>query len=190
MFTRHKGEVLLVIGAITFAFNGIVSKLLLQADLSEWRLVQVRTGGAFLFLITYVLLTNAKSLKVTQKELPLLITYSVFGFALVQFGYFIAISRMNISMALIIEFTAPIWIVLWIKFVRKSVVAKDMWVAIALSLLGLILVAKVWQGFAFDLIGSLGALGAALALAGACHAADGGRGGCDRWPVLSGAPDV
>ena len=86
MFKRHKGEVLLVIGAIAFAFNGIVSKLLLQADLSEWRLVQVRTGGAFLFLFTYVLLTNAKSLKVTKKELPLLITYSVFGFALVQFG--------------------------------------------------------------------------------------------------------
>jgi drug/metabolite transporter (DMT)-like permease len=68
-------------------------------------------------------------------------------------------------LVLIIEFTAPIWIVLWIKFVRKSVVAKDMWIAIALSLLGLILVAKAWQGFVFDLIGTLGALGAALALA-------------------------
>jgi drug/metabolite transporter (DMT)-like permease len=68
-------------------------------------------------------------------------------------------------LVLIIEFTAPIWIVLWIKFVRKSVVAKDMWVAIALSLLGLILVAKAWQGFVFDLLGTLGALGAALALA-------------------------
>jgi drug/metabolite transporter (DMT)-like permease len=85
---------------------------------------------------------------------------------MVQLGYFIGISRgVPLSLVLIIEFTAPIWIVLWIKFVRKSVVAKDMWVAIALSLLGLILVAKAWQGFVFDLIGSLGALGAALALA-------------------------
>ena len=124
MFTRHKGEVLLVIGAIAFAFNGIVSKIVLQAGLSEWRLVQIRTGGAFLFLVTYVLLTNAKSLKITKKELPLLITYSLFGFAIVQFGYFIAISRMNISMALIIEFTAPIWIVLWIKYVRKVICSK------------------------------------------------------------------
>jgi drug/metabolite transporter (DMT)-like permease len=40
-----------------------------------------------------------------------------------------------------------------------------MWTAIALSLIGLILVAKVWQGFAFDLIGILGAVGAAIALA-------------------------
>ena len=165
MFTRHKGEVLLVIGAITFAFNGIVSKLLLQADLSEWRLVQVRTGGAFLFLFAYVLLTNAKSLKITRKELPLLITYSVFGFALVQFGYFIAISRMNISMALIIEFTAPVWIVLWIKYVRKSFVPKDMWVAISLAFIGMLLLAQVWKGMTLDAVGLLSAFLTAFALA-------------------------
>jgi drug/metabolite transporter (DMT)-like permease len=40
-----------------------------------------------------------------------------------------------------------------------------MWSAIALSLIGLILVAKVWEGFTFDLFGTLGALGAAIALA-------------------------
>jgi len=165
MFTRHKGEVLLVIGAIAFAFNGIVSKLLLQADLSEWRLVQVRTGGAFLFLFTYVLLRNAKSLKVTKKELPLLITYSVFGFALVQFGYFIAISRMNISMALIIEFTAPIWIVLWIKYVRKAFVPNDMWIAISLAFIGMLLLAQVWKGMTLDPLGLFSAFLTAFALA-------------------------
>jgi len=165
MFTRHKGEVLLVIGAIAFAFNGIVSKIVLQAGLSEWRMVQIRTGGAFLILITYVLLTNAKSLKVTRKELPLLITYSLFGFAIVQFGYFIAISRMHVSMALIIEFTAPIWIVLWIKYVRKSFVPKDMWVAISLAFIGMLLLAQVWKGMTLDTLGVVAAFLDAFALA-------------------------
>jgi len=165
MLTRHKGEVLLVIGAIAFAFNGIVAKIVMQAGLSEWRMVQIRTGGAFLFLVTYVLLTNAKSLKVTKKELPLLITYSLFGFAIVQFGYFIAISRMNISMALIIEFTAPIWIVLWIKYVRKSFVPKDMWIAISLAFIGMLLLAQVWKGMTLDTIGVIAAFLDAFALA-------------------------
>jgi len=165
MFTRHKGEVLLVIGAIAFAFNGIVSKIVLQAGLSEWRMVQIRTGGAFLILITYVLLTNAKSLKVTRKELPLLITYSLFGFAIVQFGYFIAISRMHVSMALIIEFTAPIWIVLWIKYVRKSFVPKDMWIAISLAFIGMLLLAQVWKGMTLDTLGVVAAFLDAFALA-------------------------
>jgi drug/metabolite transporter (DMT)-like permease len=134
--------------------------------MTTFRLAQVRALGTFflLFLITYI--QDRNSLKAERREIPTLLFYGVFGYAMVQLGYFIGISRgVPLSLVLIIEFTAPIWIVLWIKFVRKSVVAKDMWVAIALSLLGLILVAKAWQGFVFDLIGTLGALGAALALA-------------------------
>ena len=165
MFTRHKGEVFLIIGATAFALNGIVAKMVMQNGLSEWRMLQVRTGGAFIVLLAYVLLTNYKSLKVKVSELPLLITYSVVGFALVQFGYFIAISRMHVSMALIIEFTAPIWIVLWIKYVRKSYVPKDMWIAVSLAFVGMLLLAQVWDGMTLDTIGVIAAFLDALALA-------------------------
>ena len=165
MLNKHRGELYLVIGAIFFSMNGVVVTLVLD-HMTTFRLAQVRALGTFflLFLITFI--QDRKSLKAERREIPTLLFYGVFGYAMVQLGYFIGISRgVPLSLVLIIEFTAPIWIVLWIKFVRKSVVAKDMWVAIALSLLGLILVAKVWQGFSFDLIGSFGALGAALALA-------------------------
>jgi len=165
MLNKHRGELYLVIGAIFFSLNGVIVTLVLD-HMTTFRLAQVRALGTFflLFLITFI--QDRNSLKAERREIPTLIFYGVFGYAMVQLGYFIGISRgVPLSLVLIIEFTAPIWIVLWIKFVRKSVVAKDMWVAIALSLLGLILVAKAWQGFVFDLLGTLGALGAALALA-------------------------
>ncbi len=165
MLNKHRGELYLVIGAVFFSLNGVIVTLVLD-HMTTFRLAQVRAIGTFflLFLITFI--QDRNSLKAQRSEFPTLIFYGVFGYAMVQLGYFIGISRgVPLSLVLIIEFTAPIWIVLWIKFVRKSVVAKDMWVAIALSLLGLIMVAKVWEGFAFDLIGSFGALGAALALA-------------------------
>jgi drug/metabolite transporter (DMT)-like permease len=165
MLNKHRGELYLVIGAIFFSLNGVIVTLVLD-QMTTFRLAQVRALGTFflLFLITFI--QDRNSLKAERREIPTLIFYGVFGYAMVQLGYFIGISRgVPLSLVLIIEFTAPIWIVLWIKFVRKSVVAKDMWVAIALSLLGLILVAKAWQGFVFDLLGTLGALGAALALA-------------------------
>jgi drug/metabolite transporter (DMT)-like permease len=152
-------------GAIFFSMNGVIVTLVLD-HMTTFRLAQVRAIGTFflLFLITYI--QDRNSLKAERREIPTLLFYGVFGYAMVQLGYFIGISRgVPLSLVLIIEFTAPIWIVLWIKFGRKSVVAKDMWVAITLSLLGLILVAKAWQGFVFDLLGTLGALGAALALA-------------------------
>ena len=165
MLNKHRGELYLVIGALFFSLNGVIVTLVLD-HMTTFRLAQARAIGTFflLFLITFI--QDRNSLKAERREIPTLIFYGVFGYAMVQLGYFIGISRgVPLSLVLIIEFTAPIWIVLWIKFVRKSVVAKDMWVAIALALLGLILVAKVWQGFSFDLIGTFGALGAALALA-------------------------
>jgi drug/metabolite transporter (DMT)-like permease len=129
-------------------------------------LAQIRAVGALVFLLAIALIIDRKSLAATPKQMPKLFLYGIVGFAMVQLGYFIGIARgVPLSVVLIIEFTAPIWIVLWIKFVRKGKVAKDMWTAIALSLIGLVLVAKVWQGFTFDLIGILGAAGAALALA-------------------------
>jgi len=165
MLNKHRGELYLVIGAIFFSLNGVIVTLVLD-HMSTYRLAQVRAIGTFflLFLITFI--QDRNSLKAERREIPTLIFYGVFGYAMVQLGYFIGIAQgVPLSLVLIIEFTAPIWIVLWIKFVRKTVVSKDMWIAIALSLLGLILVAKVWQGFAFDLLGTLGALGAAMALA-------------------------
>ena len=165
MLSKYRGEFYLVIGAIFFSFNGVIVTLVLD-HMTTFRLAQVRAIGTFflLFLITFI--QDRKSLKAERREIPTLIFYGIFGYAMVQLGYFIGISRgVPLSLVLILEFTAPIWIVLWIKFVRKTEVAKDMWVAIALALFGLILVAKVWQGFVFDLIGTLGAIGAAMALA-------------------------
>ncbi len=50
MFTRYKGEILTLLGAIFFSFNGVIAKLVLTSGLSSMRLTQVRCGGAFVFL--------------------------------------------------------------------------------------------------------------------------------------------
>jgi drug/metabolite transporter (DMT)-like permease len=165
MLNKHRGEFYLVIGAIFFSLNGVIVTLVLD-HMTTFRLAQVRAIGTFFLLFIITFIQDRNSLKAERREIPTLIFYGVFGYAMVQLGYFIGIAQgVPLSLVLIIEFTAPIWIVLWIKFVRKGAVANDMWAAIALSLLGLIFVAKVWEGFTFDLFGTLGALGAALALA-------------------------
>lgn len=165
MLNRHRGELYIVLGALFFSLNGVIVTLVLD-HMTTFRLAQIRAVGAFAFLFLITFIQDRNSLKAKRHEIPTLIIYGVVGFAMVQLGYFIGISRgVPLSLVLIIEFTAPIWIVLWIKFVRKGAVARDMWAAITLSLIGLILVTKVWQGFAFDLLGILSAIGAAIALA-------------------------
>lgn len=164
MLKKHRGELYLLLGALTFSVNGIFSTVVLE-HMSAFRLAQIRAISAALILLTYALIRRRDLLKFTRKEIPLLAAYGVVGFALVNVGYFLGIERgLPLGLVLILEFTAPIWVVLWIKYVRKGYVARDMWVAIALALAGLILVAKVWEGFTFDLLGTAGALGSAFAL--------------------------
>ena len=106
----------------------------------------MRCGGAFLFLGTYVFLRYRHKFRTTRQELPWLITYGLVGFLAVQTFYFIAITRMHVSIGLIIEFTAPIWIVLWIRYVMKKHVPPEMWIAIVLAFSGLLCIAQVWKG--------------------------------------------
>jgi drug/metabolite transporter (DMT)-like permease len=163
---NHRGELYLFLGALTFSVNGIFSTVVLE-HMSAFRLAQIRAISAFTILFLFALLFKRELLKITRKEIPLAIAYGVIGFALVNVGYFLGIERgLPLGLVLVLEFTAPIWIALWIKYVRKGFVAKDMWVAIALSLLGLLLVTRIWDGFKFDLIGLVGALGSAFALTG------------------------
>ena len=165
MLKNLRHEAYLVLGSIFFAASSIPAKLAMESGLSAWRLTQIRTLGAFLILFTYVFFKNKKSLRIELKELPILIGFGVFGFAAVNVFYFIAILRLNVGIALIIEFTAPIWIALWMRFIQKKAVSPLMWWGLVVGLTGLLLIAQVWRGLTLDGLGIIFALLDALALA-------------------------
>lgn len=166
MRQSHRPEIFLFFGALTFGFNGVIAKLVLGTGMSAWRLTEIRCLGAFTVFLLYVLSKGAKSLRTTKAELPSLLAFGFIGIAAVQVFYFVAIARLHVSIALIIEFTAPIWIALWLRFVKKKHVSQLMWLGLSLGFLGLMLVAQVWKGLTLNGIGVIAAFVDALALAG------------------------
>ena len=166
MLKTFRGELYLILGATLFAFNGVVAKIVLAEGLSPWRLTQARTGGAFLILIIFSLLFRRRDLRATREEIPWLIAFGVVAVILVQALYFVAIGRIYLGTALLIEFTAPIWILLFMKFVLKKQVDRLLWLALALSFSGLMVVTQVWKGLTLDGIGLLAAFFDSIALAG------------------------
>ena len=166
MFSKLRGELFLFTGAFLFAFNGIISKIVLIDSISAWRLTQARTGGAFLILLAFHLLFRRRELKPTKAEFPWLVLFGVVGVALVQAFYFVAIERMYVGIALLIEFTAPIWVLVFLRFFLKRHVPQTLWYAIALAFIGLLLITQVWSGVVVDRIGLTAAFLDAFALAG------------------------
>jgi drug/metabolite transporter (DMT)-like permease len=82
-----------------------------------------------------------------------------------QFLYFVAIRRIEVGVALIIEYTAPILVALYVRFVMKKEVSARVWFSLLLALIGLSLITQIWTGSKLDPFGVLCAFGAAIALA-------------------------
>ncbi|MEJ2577849.1 MAG: EamA family transporter [Kineosporiaceae bacterium] len=155
-----------LLGAATlFAVNGTVSKVVLDTGLSSLRLVEARSALAAAVFLTAALALHPAALRIGPRELAFIAVYGIVGLAMVQWLYFVAIARIPVSIALLVEFTAPLLVALWVRFVRRGPVRSRMWVALGLCLGGLAVVGQVWDGLTLDGLGLLAAAGAAAALA-------------------------
>ena len=159
------GYGLYLLASLLFGINGTVSKVVLQAVDDTARVSQLRVTFAFLVLLVIVALTRPRTLRLRRAELGPVAAYGILGVAMTQWLYFVAISRMPIGIALLVEFTAPIMVVLWVRFGWRRPVRNSVWLGLALALLGLALVAQIWGGLSLDSIGVSAAFGAAAALA-------------------------
>jgi drug/metabolite transporter (DMT)-like permease len=140
------GYAMVATAATLFAVNGSVSKVILGSGISAERLTEVRCAGALFGLFVLALATRPASLRVQLGDLPLLVALGVGGLALVQWSYFFAIHRLEIGIALLIQFVGPILVALWARFVYHEPVRRRIWVALGLALAGLTLIVQVWSG--------------------------------------------
>ena len=63
-----------------------------------------------------------------------------------QWFYFLAIHRLAIGVALLIEYLAPLLVALWARFVYHEPVRRRIWGALALALAGLATIVNVFGG--------------------------------------------
>lgn len=154
-----------LVAAVFFALNGVLAKSAIEVGFTPLRLVELRNAGAMVILIVLVAIIRPRAFKVRLREIPFLLAYGVLAFTLVQFLYFFTISRLPVGIGTLLAFLAPIVVALYVKYVRKQPVRNRIWVAIGLTLVGLALVAQVWQGATLDTLGVLAGLLLAFVLA-------------------------
>src|SRR6478735_10086915 len=111
------GYLMAAAAAALWGVNGAVSKTILSTGLSSERLAQVRSLGAAAGLVAILVVVAPKRLKVTRRELPHLILFGVVGLAFVQWFYFLAIHRLAIGVATLLEYLAPLLVALWARLV-------------------------------------------------------------------------
>jgi drug/metabolite transporter (DMT)-like permease len=162
---KHRAELFLVTAAMGFAVGGIAAKILREANLDAFRLTQIRITAAALILLVIALIRGKEQLYVKRSEIKDLVLFGIIGIAVVNSFYYFALKYLYVSVALIIEFTAPIWIALYLRFIKKKNIPLSAWVGISCAFLGLVLISQVWSGKSLHPLGVFVAILDALALA-------------------------
>jgi drug/metabolite transporter (DMT)-like permease len=175
------GYAMVMTAATLWAVNGTVSKVILSSGLSSLRLAEVRSTGAFVLLALALAALRPETLRLRRRELPLVVAFGAGGLALVQWFYFLAIHRLAIGIALLIEYLAPVLVALWARFVLHQPVRQRIWVALVCAVAGLALVVEIWSGLSLDAAGVGAALAGAFSYALYLLLAE--RGVRDRDPV-------
>lgn len=159
---RGRGTILILASAISFGASGTLAKPAMLAGLSPEQVAAARIGSAALVLTALVAVFQPALLRVRRAEWPWLLGYGLLAVAGVQLCFFVAAGRLPVGIAIMLEFASPVLIALWTRFVRKTRLPRAMWAGIGLAMLGLALVAQVWQGLRLDALGLLAGLGAAV----------------------------
>jgi drug/metabolite transporter (DMT)-like permease len=162
---RYAGLALAFVSSCCFAFSGPMAKYLIEAGLAPVEAVWTRMAGAGLLLVAVLAVAKPRALRIPRSRLPFLGLYTVMAVAGVQSLYFVAITRLPVGIALLLEFMAPVMVVAWVRFVRKVRLARSAYIGAVVAFAGLGIVVEAWQGMRLDALGLLLGL-----LAGACCA--------------------
>jgi drug/metabolite transporter (DMT)-like permease len=142
-----------------------MAKLVLRAGVDAPQLATLRATGAALGLFAVGLALRPRAMRMTRRELPVIAVYGMAGFFLVPLLYLVAIRRLEVGLALLLEYMAPLLVALWARFVQRRAVRRRLWVGLALAIAGLACVAEVWGDRRLDPVGVAAGLAAAVLLA-------------------------
>ncbi|MEW9553477.1 DMT family transporter [Nonomuraea sp. NPDC050783] len=162
---RYAGLALAFVSSWCFAFSGPMAKYLNTAGLAPVEAVWTRMAGAGLLLLAVLAVVRPRALRVPRSRLPFLGLYAIVAVAGVQSLYFVAITRLPVGIALLLEFMAPVMVVAWVRLVRRVRLAPAAYIGAVTAVVGLAIVVEAWQGMRIDALGLLLGL-----LAGACCA--------------------
>jgi drug/metabolite transporter (DMT)-like permease len=157
-----RGYLLVAAGAAMFALGGNLARYLLDDGVSALRLSQLRSAGSLLLLAAWLAWRRRDLLRVRRDDVASLTFLGICGLALVHATYYEAIARLEIGVALVIQYMAPLLLLVWLRVVHGRRIAASLWGAVALSIAGCALVVRAYDPGSLDGVGVLAAFAAAV----------------------------
>lgn len=161
---QSKGIWIALASSAAFGISGSFAKGLFEAGWTPAAAVAARMAGAAIVLAIPALLAMRGRWTLMRTNWLSILLFGLFGVGACQLCYFLAVQRLDVGVALLLEYLAPVLIVLvlWVQHQKRPSVVTI--AGALLSLLGLVAVLDLTGTSKVDPIGVLWGLGAAVGL--------------------------
>lgn len=162
--SQSRGIWIALASSAAFGLSGSFAKGLFEAGWSPTAAVAARMAGAALVLAIPALIAMRGRWVLLRTNWVSIALFGLFGVGACQLCYFLAVQRLDVGVALLLEYLAPVLIVLvlWAKHQKRPSIATI--AGTLLSLAGLVAVLDLAGTTRIDPIGVLWGLGAAIGL--------------------------
>lgn len=171
------GIVAAVVTAAAFGTSGPFAKALLTTGWSSGAIVLLRVGVAALVLVVPAVLACRGRWPVVRANLTVILVFGLVAVAACQLAYFNAVSRLSVGVALLLEYTGTVLVVLWVWFRTRRAPSRLTIAGGVAALGGLALVLDIAGQSRPDPLGVMWGLLAAVGLASYFVASSHGDGG-------------
>jgi drug/metabolite transporter (DMT)-like permease len=159
------GLLVALVSAVSFGLSGALASPLLDAGWSAGAVTLARIGAGAIVVLPFGLAALKGRWSLLWRNLPLVVFYGLLAVAFPQFSYFSAVQYLDVGPALLIEFTAPAAVVVWL-WLRHGQRPGGLTIGgAAVAALGLLLVLDVFAGFGLHAGGVAWALAAMVGCA-------------------------
>jgi len=154
-------------------------------------LILSQTRTTFSLLVLFPLLAFRQGwqrIRLSARDLLYCFLLGTLGVAVSNYFYYVAIQRINVAVAIIVQYTAPVWVLIYVVLRGQQKLTAQKIAAVAFALVGIALVINILgvRGAAFhlDLYGIAAALVASFSFAFYNVAGHSILARYDRWRVL------
>jgi drug/metabolite transporter (DMT)-like permease len=156
---------LAVASAVSFGLSGALARGLLDTGWSAGATVGLRIAIAAAVLVVPGALALRGRWHLVRDNVGLVVVYGLAAVAGAQLCYFYAVTYMQVSVALLLEYTAPVAVVVWLWLRHGHRPSALTLLGAAIAATGLVLVLDVVSGAELSTAGVLWALGAMVGAA-------------------------
>jgi DME family drug/metabolite transporter len=150
------------------AFTGRLPGLHAVSSIDPLILSQGRATFSFLVLLPMLaLLRGRNGLRLPARDLGQLLLIGILGVAASNYFYYLAIQRTNVATAITVQYTAPIWVLLYTvaRGLQKFTLQRVAAVGLAVTGIALVIGVSGRSGLRLDTVGLFAALLAAFSFA-------------------------